>query len=154
MRLSCFLQLFFLHDETGTDFRSPLQCRPCLSVYISLIVTYLFSRSPTPKPGHYIYESLGCQYHLLNFLELLSYNYIDLHLNHQIVIIYVNGSIVKFAWKDVDVYGFPLGDGVDLKAILWFRYCKGMKYDDSKYKEIILSTRPMHLANQDSLRQL
>jgi hypothetical protein len=52
------------------------------------------------------------------------------------------------------MYAFPVGDAVDFKAILTFRYLKGMKLDESKFKRIVVTTISTTSAVEDSMRLL
>jgi hypothetical protein len=54
----------------------------------------------------------------------------------------------------VEFYAFGMADGVDIKAKLRFCYLKGMKLDESKYKEVVVSMLSTKHAAEDSLRLL
>lgn len=54
----------------------------------------------------------------------------------------------------MEFYAFGMADGVDIKAKLRFCYLKGMKLDESKYKEVVVSMLSTKHAAEDSLRLL
>ena len=65
-----------------------------------------------------------------------------------------NGRCLR--WKDVEVYAFHLPDGmITLKASIRYAGLKGTTgLDDHRAKVIPLRLMPLHLAAEDSLRQL